>query len=229
MALDPSTALAAPAVREQLRRILASPVFACSERMKRLLGFTVESVLAGKAAELKETVLGLEVYDRPASYDARIDPVVRVEARRLREKLRQYYASEGRTDPVLVELPVGAYVPRFRTRSSPHDEPSGQDHRIAVLPLTDLSPAVENDFFSDGLTEEIIHTLTNFEGLCVVAWQSASQLKNGSLDLREAAARLRVGSILKGSVRRAGNRVRIAVQLIDAATSQYLWSETFDR
>ena len=75
--------------------------------MVRFLRFTVEQALKGHASELKETVLGMEVFDRPSSFDPRTDTIVRVEARRLRSKLKEYYETQGQHDAVLIEFPKG--------------------------------------------------------------------------------------------------------------------------
>src|SRR5436305_8450196 len=104
-------------IRIQLTRILKSALFADAQRMLRFLQFTVEETLGGNASHLKENVIGIHVFDRPPTYDPRIDPIVRVEARRLRLKLREYYERDGKADDVIFELPKGRYSPLFRTRS----------------------------------------------------------------------------------------------------------------
>src|ERR1700732_1955313 len=127
----------AQSVRSQLRRILASREFSSSSRMTRFLQLAVSEALAGRAERLKEYVLGLEVFDRPADFAPGADPLVRVEARRLRTKLERYYRSEGRHDDVLIELPKGRYAPAFGWRETaivtpaPAPEPSG-GNTIAV-------------------------------------------------------------------------------------------------
>jgi TolB-like protein len=98
-------------VRRQLDRLLASAGFANAGRMSRFLRFVVERTLAGDAERLKEYVIGVEVFDRDARYDPRVDAIVRVEAARLRAKLAEYYAGEGRADAVLLTLPKGGYAP----------------------------------------------------------------------------------------------------------------------
>src|SRR5262245_36364465 len=100
-------------VRDQVARILSSRLFAQSERMSRFLRVVVEQALQGHAGDVKESVISVEVFDRPASSDARVDTIVRVEARRLRAKLDAYYGSEGKSDPVRIEIPKGTYVPLF--------------------------------------------------------------------------------------------------------------------
>ncbi|HVJ30532.1 MAG TPA: hypothetical protein VNA66_09520 [Gammaproteobacteria bacterium] len=96
-------------VRRQLDRLLASTGFANAGRMSRFLKFVVEKTLAGEGERLKEYVIGVEVFDRDASYDPRLDSIVRVEAARLRAKLAEYYAGDGRSDAVVLTLPKGGY------------------------------------------------------------------------------------------------------------------------
>src|SRR5579872_728789 len=125
------SAISVDSVRRQLTRIEAHPLFVRSARIRRFLKFTIECHLAGRAHELKEYVLGIEVFDRPATHDPRIDPIVRVEARRLRAKLRAFYQSEGVADDLIIEYPPGSYVPQFRFRG--HAGPFETPTLIAVL------------------------------------------------------------------------------------------------
>src|SRR5262249_17423389 len=101
-------------VRSALSRILASKLFLGSERLRRFLQFIVEQTLLGRTAGIKEYALAVEVFDKETSFDPRVDPVVRVEAGRLRAKLREYYEVEGQSDPVRIDLPKGTYAPVFR-------------------------------------------------------------------------------------------------------------------
>ena len=227
--------------------------------MSRFLKFAVEQSVEGRGGDLKETVLGVEVFDRETCYDSRADPVVRVEARRLRDKLREYYESEGVEDAVIIELPKGGYAPAFRSRlpagraavrwrafalvaaaacfvgliyelrfAAPGR--SGQQSdlaSVAVLPFIDLSPSKDQGYFCDGLTEELIHALTKIEGLRVPARTSVFQLRGA--DLREIARQLHVGTVLEGSLRKDGNRLRVTAQLVRISDNSHLWSETYDR
>ena len=103
----------------ELERIAASPSFRKADRCVRLLRYITDRALEGRGGELKEYALGVSVFERPDSFDPRTDPVVRLEARRLRLKLAEYYQQEGLDDPVVIELPKGAYVPHFRLRYEP--------------------------------------------------------------------------------------------------------------
>ena len=100
------------AVRAQLDSILASAVFSRSPHLRRFLSFIVDQTLAGQGHTLKESVIAHELYGKGTDFDGGTDPVVRVDARRLRDKLREFY--EGRSDPVVISLPKGRYVPCFR-------------------------------------------------------------------------------------------------------------------
>lgn len=217
------------AIRRQLEKIAAHGLFARSERMVRFLRLAVERTLEGKADELKEYLIGVEVFDRPSSYDPRVDPIVRVEARRLRSKLKAYYAGDGNNDPVRIEFRTGGYAPQIRLLGDGRAASRPDIHTIAVLPFANLSASAENDYFSDGLTEELIHALTRLRGMRVVAWNSAARLRGVEQDMQEVRRQLQVANVLTGSVRIAGPSLRVRAQLIDIATGVYLWSETFDR
>src|SRR5947208_7883814 len=98
-------------VAEQLNRILASKSFRQADRMKRFLSFIVNETIEGRGERLKEFVVGVEVFGKDTSFDPRGDPIVRVQARRLRSQLDRYYREEGQDDEIVIELPKGGYAP----------------------------------------------------------------------------------------------------------------------
>src|SRR4026209_1797137 len=104
-------------VRAQLGKTLASEVFSRSPQLRRFLSFVVEQSLSAQGHTLKESVLAHELYGKGTDFDGGTDPVVRVDARRLRDKLRE--DSDGRSDPVVISLPKGSYVPFFSGNSPP--------------------------------------------------------------------------------------------------------------
>jgi adenylate cyclase len=106
---------------------------------------------------------------------------------------------------------------------------AGTAHGVAVLPFLDLSAARDNEYFSDGLTEELLNVLCSVEGLRVSSRTSCFNLKGKDIDIPAVASRLKVSHIVEGGVRKSGNRVRITAQLIEAATDSHLWSDTWDR
>src|SRR6516165_9414280 len=115
--MAPKAAESEHAVREHLSVLLSSAAFAQVDRLKRFLRYVVEETVAGRADNLKEYSIGVEVFDREAAFDPRTDPIVRVQARRLRARLSRYYEEEGRHEEILIELPKGSYAPAFHRRA----------------------------------------------------------------------------------------------------------------
>jgi len=126
------------AVRAQLARIVESPGFVAAGRLAPFLTFVVERTLSGEP--IKEGIVGVEVFGRQASYDPRLDPIVRVEARRLRARLAEYYAGPGALDPVVIEIPKGTYAPVFAGRAVGEAETPEALPPIAALPATPTDP-----------------------------------------------------------------------------------------
>jgi len=103
-------------IRLQLDRVLASATFASADRMSGFLRYVVERALAGEGEQIKEYVIGVAVFGRGDDYDPRLDSIVRVEARRLRTKIDEYYAADGRDDTIVIAIPRGSYSPTFEQR-----------------------------------------------------------------------------------------------------------------
>jgi serine/threonine-protein kinase len=114
-----SLAARAQAVEQELKRLLESAIFTRNERLSRFLQFVVEQHLAGRGHELKESVIGAEIFGRKLDYDPKKDAIVRTEARRLRALLNEYYLGNGKGDPLVIELPKGGYTPVFRLLVGP--------------------------------------------------------------------------------------------------------------
>jgi adenylate cyclase len=108
-------------IGKQLERVLASEAFSTAGRHRRLLRYLVERTVTNEGHQLKEYVLATEVFDRPDTYDPRIDSIVRVEVRRLRTRLAHYYGGPGAADPVIISIPRGSYAPEFSVRQAPPD------------------------------------------------------------------------------------------------------------
>ena len=233
------------AVRAELDCILSSADFAQSERMKAFLRFVVEETLEGRADRLKEYTIATEVFARDESFDPQTNTIVRVEAGRLRRRLERYHLTEGRDNEVRIDLPKGTYVPLFRVArpvapvkpavsldgaeagGDAAARPTGPS--IAVLPFENLSGDSAQDFFADGVTEEIINDLTRFPDLKVISRHSTFKFRGRHVDVREVGRDLEVQYVLEGSVRKAGDLVRVTGQLTDAANGAHLFSETYDR
>jgi len=115
------------------------------------------------------------------------------------------------------------------TESQPEEAKQPPEKSIAVLPFVNMSNDPDQEFFSDGISEELLNVLAKFPGVRVAARTSSFQFKGQNQDIGEIARMLKVRNVLEGSVRKAGNRLRITAQLIQADTGYHLWSETYDR
>ncbi len=235
-----SASIPAAEVQDQLNHILASSEFRRSTRLQRFLRLAVDRSLAGETDQIKEYIVGREVFDRGADYDPAVDSIVRVEAQRLRRKLREYYQADGRKDPILITFPPGSYVPVFSRAAQP--EPSGiaaepervvtlarpNPRTVAVIPFANLSPEPEQEYFCDGITEDIISAISSIPQLQVIGRTSLFSLKRIE-DLHEIGLRLGAGTIIQGSVRKAGELLRVSARIIDSGTRRVRWSQVFDR
>jgi TolB-like protein/Tfp pilus assembly protein PilF len=238
----------------QVEKIIRSSVFARSRRMQRFLKFTVEQALTGEGESAKEYSIALAVFDKPQSFDPRLDPIVRVEAGRLRSKLREYYDGPGRLDPVRITYLKRSYLPHFRYQLAEQDGPdplfpvtsdalfadatleraefyrgTQEVKAIGVLPFINLSVSRKQDYFSEAITAEIINVLNQTLPLNVVSRTSVLRFKDTEEDIREIARQLGVNAILEGSVRVEGKRVRVVAELADASNGYQLWSQIYDR
>jgi adenylate cyclase len=269
-------------VREQLERILASAEFVAPERLRRFLRFVVEETLAGRGDRLKAYAIAVEALGRDPAFDPQTDPVVRMEAGKLRRRLERYYLGAGGRDPIRIEVPKGTYAPTFLL----HDAGKGAEdagvggvlwsHRhiagnalwglggalavvlillaivwlraeaptpevdegfptsqgrgpaIIVLPFENLSQSDADDFLAAGLTEELISNLMRFGELRLYSVFGSFQ-EGPTADPVELSGRLGIGYVMKGSVRRGANQMRLVVHLIEARTGEHLWTKTFDR
>jgi TolB-like protein len=237
-------------ILQQLACILASSIFAHSHRQSRFLRYIVQATLTGDADRINQRIIGIEVFDRPDSFDPVVDSIVRVEAARLRGKLREYYDELGKNDHVFIELPKGSYAARIRhtptaagRRCKAHVSDGRLDDvavadmprslqgapTIAVLPFHSISSDREQESFADGITDDLITDLARISGLSVISRQSVSAYKGSVATTQRISEELGVGFILEGSIRRADNRVRINVQLIDGSSGKHIWAKRYDR
>ena len=206
--MTPKAAESEHAIREHLSNLLSSSSFAQVDRLKRFLRYVVEEMVAGRGERVKEYSIGVEVFDREPSFDPRTDPIVRVQARRLRSRLSRYYEEEGRHEEIRIELPKGSYAPVFhrRSRATPkHNIATALAGRntISVLPFADRSPNGELGYFCEGICEEIVNALTKIPQVRII-----TPRKGDEVNAKQSA------TIISGSVRKSGNRTLALVELL---------------
>jgi TolB-like protein/tetratricopeptide (TPR) repeat protein len=252
------------AVQEALEKVLASAGFARNERLSRFLRFVVECDLAGHHTELKESVVGIEVFGRKPGFDPKLDSTVRSEAARLRARLLEYYAGDGKTDSLRITLPKGGYVPQYEFRDAPA-EPGSADAAspkapvsalrlvalaallivgflawwwvvqpvvpitVAVLPLQNVRGNPADEYFADGLTDELIRSLSIIDGMAPRSRTSSFALKGQSLSARDVGRLLEADYLLEGSVLRSREQLRVDVQFVRVRDDRPIWSGRFDR
>ena len=290
-------------IRQHLKQVLASHVFAGSKRTQDFLELIVNHALEGEFDQLRERMIGAEMFGRPIGYDTGSDSVVRVKATDVRKKLAQYYAETREQTPIRIELPSGSYVPRFhfeQLHSSASSETENQKaaatfqptwqerplqaatpvegaeaaqtptpglrlsprllagialglavivavgyagfkkwsgdsasrsgiHSIVILPLENLSGDSTQEYFADGMTEELINDLGQVSTLRVISLTSSMSYKGTRKKLPEIAHELAVDAVVEGGILREGNEVRISVQLIDARTDRPIVAHTYVR
>ena len=249
-------------VARSLQRVLESPAFVRNERLSRFLRFIVERQMEGREGDLKESIVGIEVFGRQPGFDPQRDSTVRSEASRLRARLLEYYAGAGANDTLIIELPKGGYTPKFRQVEAATQTTDAAPrtrsrlgilaalgalviiaavggwwlfaHRnspipIAVLPLTNLSQNPADDYLADGITDEIIRNLSIIDGLAVRSQTSSFEFKGKRRNVRDAGKQLAADYIVEGSVLRAGQQLRINVQLIRVRDDFPLWSGRYNR
>jgi adenylate cyclase len=238
-------------IRQHVERVLSSQAWIQADRLRRFLQYLVDHALSGEKEsreknKLNQYAIAIDVFDRDASFDPAIDAIVRVEAGRLRSKLLEYYDDEGRDEPVRISLPKRGYAAHFTIRTQrPNPAPTEMDTpsvhptsplpldintpTIAVLPFDNMSTDPEQEYFSDGITEDLITDLSRLPGLSVIARQSTFVYKGVATNTKEVSAKLGAEFIIEGSVRKFGSRIRINAQLIHGKTGSHIWAERFDR
>ena len=235
-------------IQASMANLLASNFFTASPRQKRFLEYLVTNTLNGNTSRLKGYTIAVDVFDRKDDFDPSLDSVVRVEATRLRNKLREYYDEEGKSDSVHIEFRKGSYVLDFSFQHvTENDQDSGlivkstqlTERRhptvitdipsLVVLPFVSISEDNSRDYFADGMTDSLISILSRLSGLFVISRQSAFAYKSTIKSSKEIATELGVQYLLESSVQHAGDRLRIATQLVQASNGAHIWSERYDR
>lgn len=228
----------APAeIRGQLARILEAPEFEATERLRDFLTFVVEESLAGRAEAIRGRLIAHRVFGRGEDFDPAHDPVVRIEAGRLRRRLERYYFTAGAHDPIRIDIPKGRYVPRFAPGNhgpgggpsvdGPSADSGGREATpdpgptVAILPFRDLTADPDWTFFGAGLVAELVHEVNRYENVVAVPGRPPG----GAADPGEDLSRARF--ILEGSVRRDDVELKIVVHLTDTLAVRQLWGQSY--
>jgi TolB-like protein len=228
-------------IQASAKSLEASQVFRSSNRLLRFIHYLVDATLKGTENKLNQTAIGIDVFDRDAKFDPTVDSAVRVEAGRLRNKLREYYETEGANDPVRFELPKGNYGLKVHFNNSANavqlkpeettqaaQNVTKQSLAIAVLPFDPLSNNAGDGELADAVTIAIIDQLGRSTIFDSVSRRSSFAYKGKYEDVRDIAEALKVNHILEGSLRRSGDHLRFSVALIDGSDGRQVWSDLYE-
>ncbi len=208
----------------ELERIVGGQTFRQCLQQQRLLRFLVQSALRDPATQLKESAVAIDCLGRDAgSFDPRKDPIVRVTAGRLRERLAQYYRDEGEDAYLEISIPLGSYAPRISWRD-PRAVRQANARFVAVLPMVNATGDEKAEPFCQALADGVIDALAGSPGCKVVARTSAARFQDKATDHRVIGAALGVGAVLRGTVIREAGRMRVSVRLEATRDGALVWS-----
>ena len=241
------------AVREQLRYILDSPEFKNKPMICGFLSHVVEETLAGRAGEIKGYTIATQVFGRKEDFDPTIDPIVRIQAGRLRRILQSYYAGRGGQDRLRIEMSKGSYIPSFskiipEKLQTPHWPAPGTAPAkselspapsefsrfasadfpsIALFPLVNLTNDSNIEHVARGLTEELMTGLARCHGLQISVSHPAMYRREEPCGARQAGREPVARFLLVGSIRKEEDTIKFTLRLIDANTLAQIWAEQY--
>jgi TolB-like protein len=211
---------------------MSSSEFKATSRQKKFLQFVVEKTIEGRADEIKGYTIATSVFGRKETFDQATDPIVSVEARRLRRALEHYYLAVGMRDPILIDIPKGSYVPTFCSKAEldsaiPSTETIlnnggilGGWPSVLIRPFQVLSEDINPNFIAEGFTTELAIELSRHQDIQVLMKPSDP----GGQSLKEPEARF----LIDGSIRPGLDKLRVAVQLFDLKTNNQIWGDVYN-
>ena len=229
-------------VREELDRILQYSGYFRSTRSKNFLKYITDQTLAGNSRRLKQYLIATEVLGRGSDFDPDTDPVVRLEATKLRRALDDYYLREGANDPVRISIPKGSYVPAFERidpdahgardaaalRIDSHMVTSGVRQRLLILPFNVQTETQPCQALAHGSREQLIVELARYRDISVIAQPQSEDLLGASTDRILADKNMQAGFAMSGSVRQDDECIRLTVRLHELQAGSIIWIECFD-
>ena len=227
-------------IEEALVAICASSVFSPAPRMQQLLRFLVDETLQGRAYQLKAYTIGQAVFGRNEHFNPQLDPVVRVEMRRLRGKLKEFY-ERSESLKVMIIIPKGGCVPEFvlgnslagidfldQSNQLMHFACRNAKALVIVMPFEDLSEEQDKGFFAAALTSDVTVALAKLPGISVAGHGYARQMLLSGSKIRDFARQTKAKFIASGNIRVQNDTIRLTVELTDAFNGTLLCAQSFD-
>lgn len=221
---------------KHITKIIESDALQASPTSCALLAFLVNESILAERGRLTAHDIAIGALGQPQSFDARDNPLVRVQVQRLRKALDAYYANEGINDAWRLSIPKGTYLPMLGKMGAYADpdsllESSGRTFspRVAVLPLENLSGDADKDYICDGITQEIIHLLTHCRELQLLASGTTFHYRSSADQVLDIGQKLNVDYVLNGGIRISEKEIRVTAFLFDVRLAQNVWTEQYKR
>ena len=214
-------------VRQQLERLCRSAEFADSPRAVQFLRFVVEEALAGRTDELSQRVLAERVFGRGAEFDPSTNPIVRMQAGRVRQALEHYYLTVGKHDPIAISLPKGSYAPTFEAKTGAEPvlgKHGGMPPFLLVTPFCNHSGREDLEFIAQGLGSELAAALDSYQTARVLLLPGNPQDDKAVAEQTQKLCEGAPSFLVKGTVSWRSGSLRIAVRLEDACSGVQHWS-----
>ena len=226
-------------IENQVNKILESKDFQASLKLSEFLRFVVHETINGNSDQLKGYTIATKVLGRGNDFDQSKDPIVRILASRLRRALEYYYHTNGKSDTVYINIPIGSYIPKFEFSKNGTGNNGTNNHNsgnelfkeqnkllIAVLPFKDLSKKNINEPSLEGLAKDIIAELSRFKLIEISALISNGEADNDNV--YELYQKNGARFLLEGSFKKEKNILKIYTQLLDLKLNEVIWVEKFD-
>jgi adenylate cyclase len=218
-------------IEQQLQRILDSPEFHAAKQQRKFFQFVVKETLAGRAQEIKGYTIATCVFGRSDDFDQNSDPIVSVQANRLRRALERYYLVAGKEDPILIDIPKGAYVPKFCEQASvisdtttvleskiPVESFKGAWPIVLIRPFQNLTGDPAMNHWAVGLATELATEITRYQEIRVLIQGPEGVGRRAS----DSVARF----VVDGNVQKDMSGIKVAVYLVDTSTNIKIWGES---
>ncbi len=219
-------------INQQLQKILSNPDFYATKQQKNFLKFVIKESLAGRSDQLKGYTVATQVFGRAQDFDPQMDPIVSVQANKLRRALEHYYLAEGKNDPILIDIPKGTYVPVFIKRySASSDGRSTAGHEVSdnvekwptlqILPFINKTGNSDNNYLCLGMADELASEISYFKNMKVLFAREGTDGNKGVI--HDLSPRFK----LSGDVYKYGNENQLSIHLEDTASGHHIWGETY--
>lgn len=226
-------------ILHELDNILASHRFSASPKLSNFLRYIVVETLESRDCNISAYSIAVNAFERPSNFDPQSDPIVRIQAGRMRRAIENYYLSKSNNSLIRISVPKGSYVPNFiptdPAGATPHSSPPLQEEQIGSKTIPSLavvlfeSASEEKSHFATGISRQLLIDLSRFNNLTVVGPIDSNKLSPPANCPTQIGEQLGVRFILQGCVQHQGNQIRITVNLTDSFTKASVWGRSYDR